>query len=193
MTRRLLQLFLTVGLLTTALAVIPPAEAAAGTPTVNGLYFGDGDEANYYFLMEGTSGRGDVYYNLTGNTLYLLMLVDESVNDNVFGWSKKHGADRAYVESAGWEQEHTAQMLIAEDYLEVGVSCGDLSWQWSQDYVYRKGAQSKPFMRDWLSDPKGPDGDGTPPPGLIASASSMQWNFNNTDSVSYTHLTLPTN
>ena len=189
MARRVFQLFLIAGLLTAALAVIPTsADAAAGTPTVNGLYFGDGDEANYYFLMEGTNGRGDVYYNLTGNTLYLLMLVDESVNDNVFGWSKKHHPDRPYVESAGWGQEHSAQKLIGSDHLEAGVSCGDLSWQWSQDYVYRRSdylrpklAQNIPFQTDWLSDPYGPDGGGTPPPGLIASASSMQWNFNNTE------------
>jgi len=187
MTRHLFQLALIIGLLSATLTVIPTAEAAAGTPPVNGLYFGDGDEANYYFLMGGTSGRGDVYYNLTGNTLYVLMLVDEGVNDNVFGWSKKHDPDRAYVESAGWGQEHTANKLIGSDHLEAGVSCGDLSWQWSQDYVYRSGylppklAQNIPFQTDWLSDPYGSDGGGTPPPGLIASASSMQWNFNNTE------------
>jgi len=62
MTRHLFQLALIIGLLSATLTVIPTAEAAAGTPTVNGLYFGDGDEANYYFLMGGTSGRGDVYY-----------------------------------------------------------------------------------------------------------------------------------
>ncbi len=54
-----------------------------GTPTVDGLF--SGDENNYFLLGAADNGRGTLYFNRVGNTLYLLMRVDPSVNDNVFG------------------------------------------------------------------------------------------------------------
>ncbi|UCE20311.1 MAG: hypothetical protein JSV84_08240 [Gemmatimonadota bacterium] len=150
---------------------------AQTAPTVNGLFYGDGDYDNYYFLMRGTSGRGDVYYNLLGDTLYLLMLVDEIANDNVFGTKKDDGS---YMASAGWSAVHSGDRLIGSDHLEVAVTCGDSTWSWWQDYIYEPDEDEDPNEADWLSSPFGPDGGGTPPPGLISSASSMQWNMNNT-------------
>ena len=163
-----------------ALLMVVPATAYATPPTVNGLFYGDGDHSRYFFLTRDTAGRADVYYYLAGNALYLLVLVDDSVNDNVFGWSKKHDPDRAYVESAGWGQEHSAEKLIGSDHLGIRLSCGSNSWSWYQDYAYNLVDQNDPTRTDWRSDPYGPDaaGGGSPPPGLISSASSLQWNLN---------------
>ncbi len=162
--------------------------AMAGTPTVNGLYYGDGDETNYFFLRAADGARGSVYYNLVGDTLYVLMLLDGSVNDNVFG-IRSQGQNRPdgdYLESAGWESgstTHQAADLIGSDHLQVSVICGDSAWSWRQDYLWDADYDDDPSETDWLSDHLGPDAvaePGTPPPGLIGSASSMQWNMNNT-------------
>jgi len=48
---------------------------SAAVPTVNGLYYLDGDSGNYSYLGE-NPGRGKVYYYLDGSTLYLAVLVD---------------------------------------------------------------------------------------------------------------------
>ncbi|UCE17956.1 MAG: hypothetical protein JSV84_13975, partial [Gemmatimonadota bacterium] len=172
-----------------AIAVIATLSFAQTTPTVNGLFYGDGDVNNYYFLAE-NPGRGTLYYNLSGNILYLAVVLSPSVNDNVFG-IKKNDVDDTYLESACWNAEcwlpgpgHNANDLIASDHLGITLTCGDSSWTWSQDYIYDPNKNLDPAEADWVSDPycSGPgcDAAGTPPGGLISSASSIQWNMNNT-------------
>ncbi|MBN1424461.1 hypothetical protein JXA88_07885 [Candidatus Fermentibacteria bacterium] len=157
--------------------------SVAGVPTVNGLFFGDGDQYNYHFVGSASNGRGDLYYYLDQDTLYLAVVVDEAVNDNVFGQRLpgQAEADETYFESAGWMigAGHQAEDLIGSDHLEFGVSCGGLSWDWFQDYLYTNDTPVTPSAA-WLSDPFGPDGAGIPPPGLIMSASSIQWSLLNT-------------
>ncbi len=147
-------------------------QSTAGVPTVDGLY--SGDEANYYVLGSADGGRGTLYYNLVGDTLYLLMRVDPSVNDNVFG-DKNDPDDVAYLADAGWTSpKHRFKDLVKSDHVEFVLSCGSNSWNWKQDYAdYDSGTDT------WFSDYTGDDGYGTPPPGLIASASSLVWNLNN--------------
>ncbi len=142
-------------------------------PTVDGRL--TGDESYYYVLGTADNGRGTLYYNLVGNTLYLLMRVDPSVNDNVFG---KDPDDATYVGNASWSK-HRFKDLLNSDHIQVALSCGTNSWTWAQDYLYDADGDKDPTEKDWLSDPNGNDGSGTPPPGL-ASASSLQWNLNNT-------------
>ena len=147
-------------------------QSTAGVPTVDGLY--SGDEANYYVLGSADGGRGTLYYNLVGDTLYLLMRVDPSVNDNVFG-DKDDPDDVAYLADAGWTSpKHRFKDLVKSDHVEFVLSCGSNSWNWKQDY-----ADYDSDTDTWFSDYTGDDGDDTPPPGLIASASSLVWNLNN--------------
>ncbi len=152
--------------------------ASSGTPTVNGLFYGDGDQYNYNFLGEDL-GRGKLYYKRVGDTLYLAMVVSQTVNDNVFGWSQQQGdPDRYYVGTANWVH-HQAENLIKSDHVELTLQCGSMSWNWRQDYVYDSDGDSDPRESDWLSGPDGPDGNNAnPPPGLV-SASSLQYNLNN--------------
>ena len=164
---------------------MPVAANGGGTPTVNGLFYGDGDESNYYFLGE-DPGRGTLYYNRLGNTLYLAVVVSNTVNDNVFGKIKGDvPLDIAYVQSAGWSgsgNKHQAKHLINSDNVELKLQCvGGDSWTWKQDYLYDADDNENPGEADWLSDPAGTDGDTTwdnAPPGLV-SRSSLQWNLNN--------------
>ena len=182
--RRFLGIFAVgLGCILVILSLVTLVAASGGTPTVNGLFYGDGDQYNYYFLGE-DPGRGTLYYNRVGDTLYLAVVVDISVNDNVIGWSEAAqggGPDRPYVFDALWGKEHSAAKLIGSDNVTFKFECGTYSRTWSQDYVYNSVDQKDPTRTDWLSDPVGPDGSGagTGPPGLV-SASSMQWNFNNT-------------
>ena len=160
--------------------------ANGGTPTVNGLFYGDGDQNNYYFLGENL-GRGKLYYNREGNTLYLAVVVDISVNDNVFGYKDQNDKrDEPYWTSAGWNPAHTAKTLIGSDHVELLLSCGT-SWRWQQDYLYNLTNENDPTLKDWLSDTSGPDGNNptacpscTSDPPELVSASSLQWNMNNT-------------
>jgi hypothetical protein len=181
-------------LLAMVLAFVPAgsvhADAPPPLPVVDGLFYHPGangsDVNNYYYLAE-SGTRGTLYYRLDGATLYVAVVVSETVNDNVFGMK---GVDGGYLLSADWTAVHTAGRLINSDHLELALECGANSWDWFHDYVYDPDEDYDPFGGDWLSDPGGPDGNGTPPPGLT-TASSMQWNFNNnTDPVNDWDVTL---
>ena len=153
------------------------AQAAMETaePTVDGLLK---DEEGYQWLGEADNGRGALYYALVGDSLYLLMKVDPGVNDNVFDTDTAcDPLSPSYVQSAGWKKKHTFADLLHSDHLEWEVACGSQSWVWAQDYLYDEDGDASPCEHDWLSDPAGNDGGGTPPSGL-ASASSLQWNMN---------------
>jgi hypothetical protein len=148
-----------------------------GPPTVNGLFYGDGDWDRYEFLAE-NPGRSALYYYLDTNTniLYAALVISTSFNDNVFG---QQGVDTAYVDSAGWNN-HNAKHLMNSDHSVWNLCCGSCGcWTWVQDYIYDVDGDRDPTEADWLSDPYGPDSTfGSPPTGFIASASSLQWNLN---------------
>lgn len=157
-------------------------QSIAGVPTVDGLY--TGDETNYYVLGQADSGRGTLYFNLVGNTLYLLMRVNSSVNDNVFAMDPKNSSeDQAYLASVGWSKHHFKD-LWKSDHIEFTLTCGSNSWTWRQDYLYDQDNDGDPAEKDWRSDPfnpydsKGKESGGTTPPGLVSS-SSLAWNLNN--------------
>jgi hypothetical protein len=154
--------------------LLPVASVSAATPPlVDGRFYGAGDN-NDYTLLAQDPGRGDLYYYQNGDTLYLAVVVNTDVNDNVFG-NMNLAADQAYVRSVGWKgqsNQHTAKALINSEMVQLQFECAGQSWSWQQDYVYQSG-------EDWLSDPLGPDGTGSWPSVLLASASSLEWNFNN--------------
>jgi hypothetical protein len=111
------------------------------------------------------------------------MVVDRSVNDNVFAIGKSvDPIDKSYLESAGWNPKagHTFDQLLRSDNMEFKLVCGQTTYQWRHGYLYDPNGDNSPAGKDWLSGPGDPtDGGGTTPPGLV-SASSLQWNMNNT-------------
>ncbi len=172
-------------LVTLALVALPRPDAQATTaPTVNGLLYGDGDMANYDLfarsipLEPNGRWRGNMYLRLIGGTLYVAVVEDRTVNDNVFGNNSAPRSVRTRM-SAGWDGQRAADKLIGSDHMEFNLSCGANSWTWKQDYVYDADGDKNPAEADWLSDPDGGDGGGTPPPHLVASGSSFQWDLNN--------------
>ena len=103
-----------------------------GVPIVDGLY--TGDEANYTVLGSADGGRGTLYYNRDGSTLYLAVVVSNTVNDNVFGDTKDTG-DETYLQSAGWSgngNQHRGDALIQSDNVELKLQCGDNTYEWIQ-------------------------------------------------------------
>jgi len=140
---------------------------AAGPPDVNGLYHGDDDYLSY--MEYNTSEYGSkLYVYFDSPTVYVALVVDRSVNDNVFA-SKKDAGD--YMESAGWNGKHTAGQLTNSEYAEFTLRCAEdpLSWTWLQGYGRLDSGV-------WVSDEEG-SGDGTPPPSYDSS-SSFAWNIN---------------
>ena len=154
-------------------------------PTVNGLFYGDGDSGEYEVLAENEEGRGTLYYYLQNNALYMAVVVDPSVNDNVFDKFKVTD----YISSAGWNRGagRTGYELVGSDHLEFSFTRTKdrvtETLTWHQDYVYDADGDGDPMEADWLSDADGDDGSGTPPAGLV-SRSSLQWNMNNSPWVS---------
>lgn len=161
-----------VGILMMLLALVP-AGVVSAAPSVDGRP----DIGNYSVYGYSPGGRGTLYYALDGSTLYVMMVVDETVNDNVFGKDKDAG-DKAYVATAGWGK-HSFKDLVNSDHINLTLTCGTDSWTWQQDYAYDADGDKNPLETDWKSDYLGNDGGGTPPPGIIAS-SSLAWNLNNT-------------
>lgn len=165
--------------------------APQAAPTVNGLFYGDGDYTRYTEyavsppLEEGGRTRGTLYKSEVisgdGDTwLYFAMVVDRSVNDNVFAERLGNAADREYLDSAGWRNNgHTFDQLYVSDNAGVVLSCGNV-YSWYHGYIYDLDDDQDPTEADWLSGPEDDStGGGTPPPSLV-SASSLQWNMNNT-------------
>lgn len=161
---------------------------AVDPPTVNGLFYGDGDDSRYNLYAE-NPGRSALYYYLDGTTLYAALVISSSVNDNVFGVKKCNppasAPDKDYLASAGWcpGPAHDVNDLIASDHSVWVFACGGISWTWQQDYAHDADDDLDASEADWISDPFCTPGPrcaaaGTPPPGFITSASSLQWNLN---------------
>ncbi len=153
-----------------AVCLMLPALGSAGVIVDGHLTPAD----NSYRLVATDSDLGRLYAAREGKILYLLMWVEPKVNDNVFG---DQGVDDAALQAAGWTK-HTFDDLIHSDHVELSLDCGSLSFDWKQDYAYDADGDEDPLEHDWLSDANGPDGKGPTPP-IVASASSLQWNLQN--------------
>ena len=92
-------------------------------PTVNGLFYGDGDE-NQYVLYNTSIGGSKLWYTVYGNTLYVALVVDRSVNDNVFAPK----TNKEYNQSAGWENHRDAKRLTDSEFAEFSLTVGDASY-----------------------------------------------------------------
>lgn len=138
------------------------AGALAAAPTVNGLFYGDGDESRYV-LYNTSIGGSKLWYTVAGNRLYVALVVSRDVNDNVFG-------NRDYTRNAGWTPQHPANRLVDSEYAQFTLTVGGTTYQWNQGY----GAA---VNGEWRSDHTTGAGSGAPPPGY-ESSSSFAWNIN---------------
>ncbi len=91
---------------------------AASPPTVNGLFYGDGDDAIYWEYQEAPSGS-DLYVYLDGPILYVALVVDRSVNDNVCSPQ----SNSAYTVDAGWPNHRDCGRLTDSEYFEFTLEC----------------------------------------------------------------------
>ena len=150
-------------------------------PTVDGRFFGSGDHEIYELQAISIGGSG-LYTYRDGDTLYVALVVDRSVNDNVFDG----GNSGPYMQSAGWTGARNMQRLIDSEYAEFtlifgepGETCSE-TWVWKQGYAGQPG-RSHPLVRldqpNWISDTTVSGGGGISPPSMV-SASSLQWNIN---------------
>ncbi len=149
-----------------ALSAAATAATATAAPTVNGLFFGDGDQ-NRYVLYNTSVGGSKLWYTVADNRLYVALVVDRSVNDNLF--ANKSGKD--YTSSAGWNPPHLASRLIDSEFASFTLTVGDTEFEWQQGY-------GEEINGEWISDHTTGAGSGTPPPDYV-SASSFAWNINN--------------
>lgn len=158
------------------------AAGPEGAPVVNGLFYGDGDDASYIYLSENPD-RAKLYYYLNGDTLYVAVVLDRAVNDNVFG-DTSDDTDKLYLQSAGWAgvgNQHNFKALELSENMEFRLTCAAIDESWIQGYLYDLDGDTDPNEADWLSGP-GDNSNGGPPPStftLINTASSLQWNLNN--------------
>ena len=155
--------------------------AQSSTPTVNGLYYGDGDVNRYPSTPYAISNGGSkLYVTLQNGTLYVALVVDRSINDNVFDEGPGKATD--YMTSAGWGSHRTAKRLtdseFAEFTLTVGEGGNEQSFVWQHGYAAAGNGSNNKTVANWISDETVAGGLGTPPPGW-QSASSLMWNMNN--------------
>jgi len=156
---------------------------ALATPTVNGLFYRDGDYLLYGAFKAENPGQSALYWYKDGDTLYAALVLDQATNDNVFGDPKLtaiNGGDLEYVVSAGWAgggNKHNFGALYSSDHAVWSLFCGPNYWSWQQDLLWYPSGTPNPRQPAWRSDPYGPDGT-TPPTAFITSASSIQWNMN---------------
>ncbi|MFO7937733.1 MAG: hypothetical protein R6V06_09040, partial [Kiritimatiellia bacterium] len=146
------------------LSGLPEVYAA---PTVNGLFYGDGDE-NSYVLYNTSVGGSTLWYTVANNRLYVALVVNRNVNDNLFANKKKA---RDYTRSAGWQPPHEASSLVNSEFAGFTLTVGNTEFEWQQGY-------GEEVDGVWLSNHTIGAGPGTPPPGY-ESSSSFVWNINN--------------
>ncbi|MCJ7736445.1 MAG: hypothetical protein MUQ10_03895, partial [Anaerolineae bacterium] len=182
------------------LAGYPPPKGL-GHPTVNGLYWGDDDGANYYgnAIAYGvdTDSRLYKYVDEVDGMLYVALVIDGNFNDNAFDRVlvvDNNKTRSPYMESAGWPGYRTAKSLMDSEYATFSVTiCDQKEATWVQGYARQfeditedgvgTGTElplsgSNNISATWVSDHRITNGGGTPPEG-IKSSSSIVWNLNN--------------
>jgi hypothetical protein len=156
-------------------AVILPASVYSA-PTVNGLFYGDGDESEYV-LYNTSIGDSKLWYTVVGNTLHVALVVNPVlVNDNAF-------ADKdnsAYTQDAGYPNHRSAKRLTDSEFAQFTLTVGETVIEWQQGYAAQPGNKKDYNNTEptWYSSEKAGAGSGDPPPGY-KSSSSFVWNLNN--------------
>lgn len=149
--------------------------ASAAPPTVNGLFYGDGDNALYSPYQ--TSVAGSIvysYYDAPTTTIYVALVVDHSVNDLVC--SPK--TNTAYTASATppWGQHRSCKRGTDSEYASWTFACAQGSpktWTWQQALGCAQTAG--PPQSNWVTAPSPPCGSSTAPatwpPGIVVASS----------------------
>ncbi len=166
----------TIGAVLVLTAIAVPVNAQTNPPTVNGQFYGDGDDAKYIeFATSYLGSKLNVYFDAPGATLYVALVVNPEVNDNVFG--QPASPDTNYMTSVGWGggegQQRSAAKLTDSEFAEFTFACAPGStseWTWGIGYACLSGST-------WVSDMTCGSSYGAPPPGLV-SATSFAWNMN---------------
>jgi hypothetical protein len=141
-------------------------------PTVNGLFYGDGDHERYVpIATSAEGGRLYGYFDTTSGRYYAAVVVSRQVNENVFG-------NKAYTDSAGWKPAHTFNRMTDSEFMGFTLTCGKNSWTWKQGYCAQPDSPRNNTNPTWFSSHLAGAGTGTPPPGYVSS-SSLVWNLNN--------------
>ena len=179
--------FLTSGLvLTTVLAVLGFASSAYAQtpPTVNGLFYGDGDNTRYAEYASSEEGsKLYTYFDAANKRLYVAAVISHSVNDMVCAENQESGAGgigkNQYVLSAGWTQGagRNCKKPGDSEYLGFTFSCGGSSYVWNQGQACP--ANTTAPQSGWVSDESCSTSTGTWPPSAdIESSSSYVNNMN---------------
>jgi hypothetical protein len=156
---------------------------ASAQPTVNGLFYGDGDDALY--SLYATSQFGSTlynYYDASTNVMYVALVVSHQVNDNVCSPM----ANKVYTASASpfsWNQHRSCKRASDSEFASFTLECAPgspQSWAWQQATGCAQNL-TEPHS-NWVSDsscgPSSPAADW--PPGVEAT-STTSWveNVNN--------------
>ena len=157
------------------------APAAAAQPTVNGLFYGDGDSNRYTYWAESYYGSDlYIYLDVPSATLYVALVVDRSVNDNVFGADDFAGFTGDYMQTAGWGkgkgQQRAASKLVDSEFASFQFACAPGSpqeWAWQMGYAC---LQSGTWVSDSTCGASAILTNGYPP--SLNSASSFAINMN---------------
>ncbi|MGD2115524.1 MAG: hypothetical protein PVG07_10750, partial [Acidobacteriota bacterium] len=171
------------GPLVSCLLALTAASPGAAQPTVNGWFYGDGDDALYFPYS--TSEYGSVlysYFDAPNTRLYVALVVTHAVNDTVCSTTK------AYTGSAGWNPPRGCDRLTDSEFAEFSLECAPGSpnaWTWMQGFACSQTAG--PPTSDWVSDAtcgaSSPAADW--PPSIVSSSSFVQ-NANTYQSGSFT-------
>jgi len=155
------------------LLVLILPEALYAAPTVNGLFYGDGDESQYV-LYNTSVGNSKLWYTVADNRLYVALVVNPVlVNDNAFANKK----NKAYTKDAGYPNHRDSKRLTDSEFAEFTLTVGDVETTWKQGYADQLGGYNN-TQPTWYSSETAGAGSGTPPPGYVSS-SSFVWNLNN--------------
>lgn len=154
------------------LLCLPAAAALAAPPTVNGLFYGDGDDARYFPYS--TSEHGSVlyaYFDVPSSRLYVALVVNQDETNDVVC---SPGSNRAYTGSTGWDPPRPCNRLTDSEFASFTLECAPESpnsWEWEQGFACSTTGGTNPS--DWVSDAtcgaSSPAGDW--PPGVVSSSS----------------------
>jgi hypothetical protein len=157
-------------LVVSSMAVLLPAQPVAAngdTPTVNGLYYGDGDDAKYQLYATSVNGsKLYTYYDAPSKWLYVALVVTHSVNDMVCS------STQAYTGSAGWNPPRDCKRGTDSEFAEFTFECAPgsaNSWIWRQAMGCAVGTTDP--LSTWKSDSTCGAATGPWPPSIQASTS----------------------
>jgi hypothetical protein len=146
------------------------AAGAAAQPTVNGWFYGDGDNALYQPYS--TSENGSVlyaYFDAPNSRLYVA-LVDDRTNVNDMTCSPQNNSD--YTKSAGWPNHRNCKRASDSEFASFTLACAPGSannWSWQQALACSQTAG--PPQSNWISNATCGNSSGTWPPGIVSSSS----------------------